>query len=191
LAAHDRRRLMDELVVGQGVDHESREVDPARDVALQDRVTDVPAPHRKALALTLLEVAGAHEGPVSVAGEDSSTRLDLVVEVDAAGELGEPGGENQYLHLPRVDVLTVAGDVPSGREDQPCAWRSEVKDGLRRSRGVVLAPDRDEDGEDPVAAGDRPLDDLAVVRRTGDYGDALLSGPSLSTLPARHTPTTS
>lgn len=41
-ATNDCRRLLDELVVGEGVDHEQRVVDPAGAVALQDRVADVP-----------------------------------------------------------------------------------------------------------------------------------------------------
>jgi hypothetical protein len=36
----------------------------------------------------VVEVAHVHEGPVSVAGEDPTIRLDLVVKVGAISELG-------------------------------------------------------------------------------------------------------
>ena len=46
-----------ERVVRERLDHEQGEVHPARHVALQDRIPHVPAPHRQALALALLQVA--------------------------------------------------------------------------------------------------------------------------------------
>jgi hypothetical protein len=51
---------VDELVVLERLDHEEGEVDAAGEVALEDGVAHVPAPHGQALALALLEVAAAH-----------------------------------------------------------------------------------------------------------------------------------
>ena len=87
LPADDRGRLVNQIVVLERLDHEEGEVHAARDVALEDRVADVAAPHGQALAVALLEVAAAHHRPAGVAGEDAPARLDLVVEV---GEAGEP-----------------------------------------------------------------------------------------------------
>ena len=77
---------MDQLVVLQGLYHEPGKVHPAREVALQDGVAHVPAPHRQALALALLEVAPTHDRPPGVAGEYPPARLHLVVEVREANE---------------------------------------------------------------------------------------------------------
>ena len=46
-----------------------------------------------------------------------------------------------------------------------------VENGLGRSGRSTVYPPRDEDDEHPVAARDRALDDLAVVRRARDDGD--------------------
>ena len=45
LTAHDGRGFMNERVVLEGRDHEQREVNTARDVALKNGLTDMPAPH--------------------------------------------------------------------------------------------------------------------------------------------------
>ena len=46
---------------------------------VEDGVAHVPAPHRKALALALFELAAAHDGPPGIASEHPATGLDLVV----------------------------------------------------------------------------------------------------------------
>ena len=79
--AHDRRRLPDELVVRDRVDHEEREVDSPRPVAREERIAHVLAPDRKPLALALFKVAPANHGPPAVAREDPPARLDLIVDV--------------------------------------------------------------------------------------------------------------
>src|SRR5215467_12142210 len=89
LSADDRRRLVDELVVFERLDHEQGEVHAAREAALEDGVAHVPAPHGQALAVALLEVAPAHDGPERVAGEYAPGRLHLVVEVCEASETRE------------------------------------------------------------------------------------------------------
>src|SRR5689334_4370310 len=105
LPADDRGCLVHEIVVFEGVDHEQSEVDAARDVALEDRIADVAAPHRQALADAFLEVAAPYDGPAGIAREDASGRLDLIVEVGEAGESGDaPADVDQRLELPRVDV---------------------------------------------------------------------------------------
>src|SRR5439155_20040305 len=81
LAADDRRGLVDELIVLEGLHHEQGKIHAARDVALENGVAHVPAPHGQALTLALLEVAAAHDGPARVAGKHPAARLYLVVEV--------------------------------------------------------------------------------------------------------------
>src|SRR5256885_13870789 len=78
-APDDRRCLVYQLVVLEGRYHEQGEVHSARDVALEDGVTYVPAPHRKALAFAFFEVASAHDGPPRIAGEHAPAGFDLVV----------------------------------------------------------------------------------------------------------------
>ena len=56
----------------------------------EDRVADVSTPHRQALALALLQVAAANDGPACVAGEHPPGRLDLIVEIDQASKTCEP-----------------------------------------------------------------------------------------------------
>src|SRR3954449_4907120 len=172
LAADDRRGLVNEIVVFEGLHHEQGEVHAARDVALEDGVADVAAPHRQALAVALLEVAATHDGPAGIAGEDALGRLHLVVEVGEASQAREWSEDlHDRLELPRIDVLTIAGDVPTAREHQPCPGLRVVEDRLRRSRRVAVYSPRDEHDEHPVAARDSPLDDLAVVGCAGHDGD--------------------
>ena len=78
-ATDDRWCLVYQLVVLEGCHHEQGEVHAARDVALEDGVTHMPAPHRKALALALFEVAAAHDGPPRIAGEHAPAGFDLIV----------------------------------------------------------------------------------------------------------------
>ena len=87
LAADDRGGLVNEFVVVESLHHEKGEVDAARDVALENGITHVPAPHGQALTLALLKVAAAYDGPPRVAGEDPPGRLHLVIEI---GEASEP-----------------------------------------------------------------------------------------------------
>src|SRR3954469_7619103 len=166
LAADDRGCLVYEIVVLERLDHEQREVDAARDVASEDGVPDVAAPHRQALADALFQPAAPHDGPAGVAGEDAPRGLDLVVEVGEAGEPGQaPADLDERPELPRVDVPAVARDVPPTREHQPCPRRGEVEHRLRRPGRVPVHAARDEDDQYTVAAGHGPLDDVAVVGR--------------------------
>src|SRR3954447_964960 len=110
LPAHDRGRLVDELVVFDGVDNEEGEVDAAGDVALEHGVAHVAAPDGQALAVAFLEVATTHDGPAGVAGEDAAACVHLVIEVGEAGEAREAAPDvDECLEPPRVDVLAVAG----------------------------------------------------------------------------------
>src|SRR3954453_20894777 len=145
LPADDGRRLLDEVVVLEGLDHEECEVHAAGDVALEDRVADMPAPDRKPLAVVLLEVAAAYDGPASVAGEDAPAGFHLVVEVGEACEAREATADvDECLQPPRVDVLAVAGDVPSAREHEPCPRLGVVEDGLGGCGGVPVDSPRHE-----------------------------------------------
>lgn len=74
---------------------------------------------RSALALPLFEVASAHHCPACIAGEDPSTRFDLVVEVCQT---------NPFR------------DLSATREDQSRAGAREVEHRLCRSRRVLLNP---------------------------------------------------
>src|SRR6185295_19101691 len=93
LGADDRWGLVDEFVILEGRHHEERKVHAACDVALEDGVAHVPAPHRQALALALLEVAPAHDGPSRVACKHPPARLDLIIEVDDASEARDPADD--------------------------------------------------------------------------------------------------
>src|SRR3954451_17712210 len=66
LAADDRRGLVHELVVLEGLHHEQGKVHSTREVARQDWIAYVLAPHGQALAFALLEVATAHDRPPGV-----------------------------------------------------------------------------------------------------------------------------
>src|SRR6266545_2985802 len=173
LAPDDRRGLVDELVILEGLHHEQGKVHAARDVALENGVTHVPAPHGQALALALLEVAAAHDGPPRVAGEHPPARLHLVVEVGEASQTRERAKDlHDRLELPRVHVLAVARDVPPAREHQARARRRMVQHRLGRSRRVPVDASRDQHDEHPVAPGDRSLDGIGVVRRSRHDRDA-------------------
>ena len=50
-----------------------------REVAREDGVTHMPAPHRKALARALFEFASAYDGPPRIAGEHPLAGFDLVI----------------------------------------------------------------------------------------------------------------
>src|SRR5690606_32070556 len=139
------------------------------------RVADVPAPDRQALALALLQVAAPHDGPAGVTGEDAAAGLDLVVDVGEAEQPGDGAEErHEQAQAERVAVEPVAGDVPAAREDQPGALRRVVEHGLRGAGRVAVDAVRDQDGENPVAPGDRLPDHLAVVGRPRHDGDAAL-----------------
>src|SRR3990172_2128142 len=162
LAADNRRGLVDELVVLEGLDHEQGKVDTARDVAIEYGVAHVPAPHGQALALALLEVAAAHDGPARVAGKHPPARFHLVVDVHDASESSERAGDlHERLELPRIHVLAVARDVPPAREHEACPRTRVVEHRLGRSRRVLMDPPPDQHDEHPVAPGYRALADLA------------------------------
>src|SRR5207344_170889 len=107
--------------------------------------------------------------------EHAAAGFDLVVEVDRPGELAEPP-EHPYLPLepPRVDILTVTGDVPPAGEHQPRARSREVQHCLSRPRRVPVDTPGNQHGEDPAGSRHRFLDDLAVVSRSRYDGDAPL-----------------
>src|SRR5437764_15389229 len=97
------------------------------------------APDRQSLALALLAVAAADDGPPRVALEYSPARLHLVVEVREASEPREPAADlDERSELPGVDVLSVAGDVPPARENEPRVGPGVLEHRLRRAGGVVV-----------------------------------------------------
>ena len=174
-AADDRRGLVDELVVLEGRHHEEREVDAARLVALENRIAHVPAPHRQALALALLEIAPAHDRPARVAREHTPAGLHLVVEVGEADEARERAEDlHERPELPRVHVLAVERDVPPAGEDEPRSWRRVVEHGLGGAGRVSVDAPGDEHDERRVAPGDSPLDHLRIVGGARNDGDATL-----------------
>jgi hypothetical protein len=125
-------------------------VHAARDVALEDRVANVPAPDGQALALAVLKIAAAHDRPPRVAGKHPPARLHLVVEVHEASEAGERAEDvHDRIELPRVHVLAVARDVPPAREHQARARTRGVEHRLGRSRRVPLDPPRDQHDQHP------------------------------------------
>jgi hypothetical protein len=53
LAADNRRSLVDQLVILEGLYHKQGKVYAARDIALEDGVSNVPTPNGQALTLAL------------------------------------------------------------------------------------------------------------------------------------------
>src|SRR5581483_9845188 len=112
LAAHNRRGLVNQCIVLDCRDHEQRKIHTAREVALENRVTDVPAPHRKTLALAFFEVASAYDGPARATGKHPPARFHLVVEIREAGEARETAKDgDERLEPPGVEVLAIAGNM--------------------------------------------------------------------------------
>src|SRR5204863_4389905 len=129
-------------------------------------------PDGRAVAGAFFQRPPRPNGPAGLARQDAPRRLDLVVEVGKAAQAGEaPADIDQGLELPCVDVLAVDGDVPPAREDESCFGLGVVENCLRRPGRIAVYATRDEDGEHAVAAGDRPLDDVAVVGPARDDGD--------------------
>ena len=152
-----------------------REVDAAGAVALEDGVADVATPHRQALALALLKVAAAQNGPPRVAAENAPTRLHLIVEVREASEPRESSADlHERFELQRVHILPVARDVPAAREDEARARRRVVEHSLGRSGRVLVDASWGEHDEHVVASRDGAFNDLAIVRRSWDDDHAVL-----------------
>src|SRR5690349_13690096 len=86
LTTNDRRSLLDQVVVLQRGYHKEREIDPPSQVALQDRVTNVPTPYRQPLTTAFFELARAHKSPARIAGEYSSARFHLIVKINLASQ---------------------------------------------------------------------------------------------------------
>ena len=83
-SSSNRRGLVNEIVILQGFHHEYGKVHAAHDVALEDGVAHVLAPHRQTLALAFFEVAPARDRPSRIAGKHPPARFHLVVD--------DPGG---------------------------------------------------------------------------------------------------
>ena len=81
---------MDQLVVLKRLHHEEGIVHAAGDIALEDRVAHVSAPHWQSLALTLFEIASPYDRPSGVAGKHAPAGFHLVVNVHGAEEPAEP-----------------------------------------------------------------------------------------------------
>ena len=128
---------MDQVVVLERVGHEESEVDAARDVARECRISYVPAPDRQPPALTFLKVTTTDHGPRSVAFKNPP---------------------------PRVDVLPVARDVLPTREDEARVGRSKVEYSLGCARSVPLNTPGNENDKNSVAVSHGPLDNSAIVR---------------------------
>src|SRR3954470_9092180 len=179
--AHNRRRLMHQLVARERVDHEQREVDAPGAVAGKHGVADVAAPHRQPLAFAFFEVAAAHHSPAGVAGEDAPRGLDLVVEIAQPAQTeGCAQDRDLGAEHTRVAVLAVAADVPAAGEHQPRAHRRVVEHRLGRTGRVAVHAPRREHHQHAVAAADRAPDDLAVVSGAGIDGDAVAEAVELS-----------
>ncbi len=172
MAADDRRRFVNERVVAERLDHEEGEVDPASQVAGEDRVADVAAPHRQALARALLQVAATHHRPAGRAGKNSPAGFDMVVELgEAQPSANAPEHAHDQLELERVHVLAVEADVPAATEHQARPRLGEVEHGLGGTARVLLHAHGDEHGQHALAAGDGLGDHLAIVGVAGEELD--------------------
>src|SRR5207244_8033805 len=155
--------------------HELGEVHATRDVAVQNGVPYVPAPYRQTLAVALLKVAAAYDGPSRIAGKHTPASLHLVVEVGEASETCERA-EDRYdrFEFPRTDVLAVPRDVPPAREHKACSGTGVVEHCLGCPRRIMVYATWDQHREHPVALRYGAPDDLGVVRRSGNDRDAPL-----------------
>lgn len=120
------------------------------------------------MAGPLFEVAAAYD-----AREDPAARLHLIVQLCETEDPGDPAEDIHHEpEPPRVDVLSVSGDVPATREDELCVRRRVIQNGLSRAGRVPLNPPRGQYREYPVTPCDRFLDDPSVVRSPGDHDNA-------------------
>ena len=111
---------MDQFVIRKSLDHKQGKVDTTRYVAFKNRIADVAAPYRQALALPLFEFASTHDSPPTVTSEHSPTSFNLVVEISDPGKPCKPPDRlHERFELPRIDVLSVACNMPSAREHKP------------------------------------------------------------------------
>ena len=141
LAADDRWRFMDEVVVGERFDHEQGEVDPAREVAREEGIADVPASRGQALARALLQIAPADYGPARIARVHQPARHDLVVEVDDAGQSAErPSDADLCLVLPGIDIGVIPRGPPAAGKHQARVIRGVVEDRPGRAQWSCFIP---------------------------------------------------
>ena len=83
---------MDKPVVLKGGNHKQGEVHPARDVAREDGIADMPAPYGQALARPFFKIAAADDSPPSVARKDPSACFHLVVDLHGTEHPPNPFG---------------------------------------------------------------------------------------------------
>lgn len=72
---------MNQFVIRESIHHEQCKIDTPGEIALQDRVADMTAPHGQTLALPLLEIAASYDSPFRIAREDPARRFHLVAYV--------------------------------------------------------------------------------------------------------------
>lgn len=174
-ATDDRRSLVDEAIVLEGLYHEQGKIDTTGEVALEDGIAHVTTPHGQALAFPFFEVATANNGPQGVAGEHAATSLHLIVDIHEASEATEPAGDDLVpLETRRVHIQAVAGDMPPAREYEARARTGIVEDRLSCSGGILVDPPRDQHGEDPIAIRDCTANHCAVV--CGSWNDGKAAG---------------
>jgi hypothetical protein len=99
-------------------------VDSAREVALEDGVAHVPAPHGQTLALALLEVAAAHHGPAGVAGENPPARFHLG---HSATDAYGPTSEKVRRPTESASTPKARSGMPTSRTSTACASPREVR----------------------------------------------------------------
>lgn len=123
---------MDQLGVVESLHHEQRKVHTAPSGALEDRVAYVATPHRQPLALALLEVTPADDGPQRIAGKHTATCFVLVVYVHNPGETPHAACDGLFpLELLRIYIQAVKCDVPPAGEGEACTGAREVEDCLK------------------------------------------------------------
>ena len=84
---------MDERIILKGLHHEQGVIHVARDVAGQDGIPYVAAPHRQTLALALFQVTAPHARPSPVSGKHPPACFHLVVDVHEMGSPPKPARE--------------------------------------------------------------------------------------------------
>lgn len=173
-AAHNRRCLTNQIVVGERLYHKEGEIHAPCQIAGEYGIPDVSAPHGKTLAFAFFQVAPANNSPLRAAGEYPIARLYLIVQISDAQKAGNPAKDfHKNPELPWIDILTVSCDVPSTGEDKTSAWVCIVKHGLRRSSCVLLNAPWYENRKHAITSCNSFPDHGAVVRCPRVHRDLL------------------
>lgn len=129
--ANDSWCLVHQVIIGKRLNHEKREIDPARQITRQNGITNMATPDRQTLTLSFFEIAAAHHRPPRPAVEDSSASFLLIADFDQPEKLSERAeNRHQRFELPRVTIFAIHRDMPAAGEYQSGPGLSEIQNRL-------------------------------------------------------------